>query len=587
MKKQLINYAIAIGSLGLVYLASSFAPQVFAFLGQNSEHELLSIFFVLAVILILSFVVFYISNATKLPSFVIAIFFGMAAHNALASLTEQHQILGAIVGFGATLILFGGGLETPFKNFKKLFLKIFLLSFPGLLLTAFLFSFSVLGISQAFGTPLPMIVAVLLGAVLASTDPAAIIPVLKALRFNNRATKDIIISESAVTDVTGTLLTVTFLALVAKGANYVSVTDWYSKIFTLDSGVLLLRQIVFGILFGVIGFACLELLQRVKRGHEREFEADSAFFLFIPVVIFTIALALGGSGYLAAFIAGLLFHLKEHLHETERFFNHIIEAFFKPIIFILLGALVNPHELIAYAGIGIAVSVVFMFVIRPITVGLMLAPFTFFGRDRMSWRELLFISFVRETGAIPAVLMVTIASLKFGDITGLVAIGMWVILLTLIVEPILTPTVARILRVAEPITDTAKVALGSSPLVVLGTRGRSFIERLPIVARWALKHGIDRVTILLCLEDKYSETVSREIEQEALVVCRRLNETLMNEGQAALTFSFLSRTGFLQKNIDELSTADSAVTAIFVGRKMLDYRLNEIRQLHVPIYFIE
>ena len=356
-------------SLATVITVSNFTPRLYGFFKLSSEHALIEIFFLVGSIFALSFIVFYISHVTSLPSFVIAIFFGIASHELLQPIVENREVLGGLVGFGATLILFSGGLETPFTNFKKLFFKIFSLSFPGLLLTAILFSTTIVILNGWFNLSVPVMVAVLLGAVLASTDPAAIIPILKRLRFKNRATKDIIISESAVTDVTGTLLTIAFLGIIATaskigGVSNYNILDWYEKILSFESGTILLKQVVFGILMGVIGYACLEILQRFKKGHDREFEADSAFFLFVPVIIFTIAIALGGSGYLSAFIAGLLFNLTKNLHETERFFNHVVDGFFKPTIFILLGALVDIHDLIDYAGIGLAAAFIFMYAAR-------------------------------------------------------------------------------------------------------------------------------------------------------------------------------------------------------------------------------
>jgi len=115
-----------------------------------------------------------------------------------------------------------------------------------------------------------------------------------------------------------------------------------------------------------------------------------------------------------------------------------------------LGALVDLHALIAYAPIGIIVALIFMFVVRPAMVFTMLGVYGFVrGPHGLSVQELLFISFVRETGAIPAVLLVTAVARVTASANGLVEIGMWVILLTLVLAPPLTPYVARKLGVAD------------------------------------------------------------------------------------------------------------------------------------------
>lgn len=587
--KKYIPYLQLAGMLGITLILNYFAHDILHLLDHGSEAALLTAFFSFSILAVLSFVVFHSSQETVLPPFVVAIFFGLSAQSLLEPIIHNKIVLGDIVAFGATLILFSGGLETPFVNFKKLFWKIASLSFPGLILTAFLFSFVVMGLAQVFSTPIALSVAALLGAVLASTDPAAIIPILKSLRFKNRDTKDIIVSESALTDVTGTLLTVAFLGLLTAGATFGSIGEWYRALGTGSSMFILAKQIGFGVLFGGLGFGLLYGLSKLKEKHKVEYEADAAFFLFVPIVIFTFAVAFGGSGYLAAFVAGLLYMLTKHLHDTERFFNHVIEGFLKPIIFLLLGALVDVQSLISYAGIGILCALIFMFVLRPLSVFISLVPFLKFGANKLSIREILFISFVRETGAIPAVLLVTIVSLGLPGMEALVPIGMWVILLTLIIEPPLTPWVASKLQVATPITDEKKLDLdqGDMPFVVLGSRGKSFKDRLGFVVNWADKHRISRVVILHCLEDNYTPELAEEIKKEAEELFEKINTARRAEGKIDIEFEHISRTGFLQNNIDQLAHERSEVTAIFVGRKVLDYRLKEIQHLQVPLFFID
>jgi cell volume regulation protein A len=138
------------------------------------------------------------------------------------------------------------------------------------------------------------------------------------------------------------------------------------------------------------------------------------------------------------------------MKEIEHFFYQVIDGVAKPAIFVLVGALVDIHALIAYAPVGILAAVIFMFVLRPLMVFLMLGIYLIVPGERgLTAKELLFISFVRETGAIPAVLLVTAVARMTSPVNGLVEVGMWVILLTLVIAPPLTPYVARRLGVAE------------------------------------------------------------------------------------------------------------------------------------------
>jgi NhaP-type Na+/H+ and K+/H+ antiporter len=294
---------------------------------------------------------------------------------------------------------------------------------------------------------------------------------------------------------------------------------------------------------------------------------------------------MGGSGYLAAFVAGLIFHITEHLKQTEKFFNNLVDGFMKPIIFILLGALVDLPSLIAYAPIGISVALIFMFIIRPIAVFLSLGAFKYFGNEKLTIRDLLFISFVRETGAIPAVLMLTIVALGLPGVEGLVEIGMWSILLTLIIEPLLTPTVAKLLNVAEIMQDEKPVVLSKTPVIMLVTRGKSFIDRFPIVNDWAIKHNISKISVMLCLEDKYSPELEKEIEKEANALFEKTKAKMGSVKE--IKYRFISRKGSLTDNITDISKNDHRIISIFVGKKMLDFYPREIRELSIPFYFLD
>jgi NhaP-type Na+/H+ or K+/H+ antiporter len=394
-----------------------------------------------------SFASFYATRGTPLPSFVVAIALGIAGHTLFAPVVASAPVLSALVTGSAAIILFGGGLEMPLRNFLRLLSKIALLAVPGVAISGFAFSSVVAGIGPGLGFSVAGPVVILLGAILASTDPAAIIPVLEPVRFKRRDTKDIVVAESALNDVVGTLLTSAFLVLPLAS---LTIPSAYAALATPGNLRFLAEQTFFGAVCGVGGFAMLWLLAKIKRAHTESFGADQVYFLGTPIIAFVAASLLGGSGFLAAFLAGLLFHAEEHMHEIERFFFQVVDGVAKPVIFLLVGAMVDIHALIAYAPLGIAAALIFMFAIRPAMVFLMLGMFALFpGRPSgLSWRELLFISFVRETGAIPAVLLVT-AVAHMAGLTGLVEIGMWVILLTLVIAPPLTPYVARKLGVAD------------------------------------------------------------------------------------------------------------------------------------------
>ncbi len=424
------------------------APFVGPIVAANPERELVEHMLAPAILLLIGFVCHYLSHRSPVPSFVLAIGLGLACRPLLEPFIHNELNLKMAVTAAATLILFQGGLETSFRNFRKLFPKIFLLAFPGVLLTGFLLSNAILMGARWLGVEVTVPVALLLGAILASTDPAAIIPLLQGVKFRNQDTKDIAVSESALNDVVGALLTTVFLGIVMAGGAVDSIQTAYQGLVSVEQLQFLAEQFVIGTAWGVVGYVLIRLLARHKRSHEQTYAVDTALFSSIPIVVFGLALLFHGSGYLAAFVAGLLAHMEPHLEKIEEFFNDTIDGFAKPIIFGLLGSLVELDGLLQYASIGLAAAAVFILVIRPLMVFSMLGGFG--ALRKMTFGQLAFLSSVRETGAIPAVLLISVSALNVPNAPMIVAIGMWVILCTLIVLPVLTPRFARLTGVAEP-----------------------------------------------------------------------------------------------------------------------------------------
>ena len=167
------------------------------------------------------------------------------------------------------------------------------------------------------------------------------------------------------------------------------------------------------------------------------------FLIGVALTSFALSNLWGGSGYLAVFITGLLFELGHTEHKVEEFLVNLVDGFIKPAVFVILGALILPSFL-GVAGLGLIVSILFMFIIRPIAVFGSLAWFV--GKKGFAMRDLLFLDAVRETGVIPAVLLVSYAPrLPDGELA--FSIGTWVILSTLIVLPLITKWWAKRLNV--------------------------------------------------------------------------------------------------------------------------------------------
>jgi potassium/hydrogen antiporter len=262
----------------------------------------------------------------------------------------------------------------------------------GVLITA-----AITALAAHYFLKLPMIPALLLGAVIASTDPATLVPVFKQVRVRERLAQ-LVTSESAFNDAMGAILTFTVLGM-ALG------TREFSLLSSMQS---LLLQVGIGIGAGVV----LGYLAAFLTGHHRYgfFREDAPLVTLMAVAgAYLGADDMHASGFMAVFVAGILmgnrelfgFKLEPNEHRRIIEYVDITSLVMRVFIFVLLGAQVNFSLIGAHLWASLAVVVIFMLVARPITVLLCAAPDR---RARWSWRELLFMCWTRETGVIPGAL---------------------------------------------------------------------------------------------------------------------------------------------------------------------------------------
>ncbi len=575
----------------VLLMAPNFSKFLTGFIeGQSDDGHKLMVLVTIILVFSVGFIVYYLAKSTFIPSFVLVILFGFAAKDLFQPIFYDQFTINVITTLGAVYILFGGGLETPFKNFKKLFRYIFSLAFVGTFITSISLSWIIVVVAKLAGFEISLPAIIVLGTALASTDPAAIIPCFENLVFKKHRVKYIAISESALNDVIGAILTIAFLTLFQNGLDVSSIGEAYGFLLTADTFFLLAKSVVVGIIVGVLGYYILEFWNKFKQRSQAEEETDNAFFLAIPILTFAIGELFGGpgSGFLAAFLSALLFSLSDHIKHVEHYFNSTVKSFMKPMIFIILGSLIDLPKLIEFAPIGIIVAIIFMFVLRPIVVFSTLGPFVGKG-EKLSIRELIFLSFVRETGVIPAVLLITLAGSGIASAEVILPIGMWVILLTLLIEPPLTPWLAKRLKVAdridpEPITQLGG---GTQPTAVLVSRGASFARRLPNVVDWAVKHNIFSVAILHSPEEKYSDEYVQEKQEIADALFLKINKDRANKQEKEIRFEYISSQGYLQDNIQRYIDTHENISIIFAGKRMLDIRSKDIKELSVPFLFID
>lgn len=430
-------------AFGLSFLVQQFPTLTGAFtLGASSFYLSLSL------LLVAGYGVHFIAPKTDVPVFVWAILLGIALQVPLTSIASDGGMLLVVIELLATFVLFASGIHVPVKNFKKYFAPIAALSLVGTILTVFFFAMVLSLLSLLYGFTVSAIALLILAAILSSIDPTTIIPTLDHLHFRKPFLRDIAVSESAVNDVVGIILTRFFLiaALGTTSVAAISVQENFSPLLSKIAFNNIALETLWGILIGFLGAWILKTWgESVGKKHW----SDPALFFIVPIFCFALGSLFGGAGFIAAFVAGLLFESEAHTKEVHVYFEKIIDRFMKPVVFILLGVLVPLVMFMDTMLVGALAAIIFMFAIRPLVVFLSLSPWMISKKALLNWREVLFLSFMRETGTIPAILLLYAVASQFADIAYIFALGVWIILYTLIIEPSLTPLLAKRLEVAK------------------------------------------------------------------------------------------------------------------------------------------
>jgi cell volume regulation protein A len=283
----------------------------------------------------------------------------------------------AVGSIALALILFDGGLRTRLATFRNVLAPSVMLATVGVLITTFLtapVARFVLGIGW--------IEALLVGAVVASTDAAAVFLLINAgglrLRPRVRATLEV---ESGTNDPFAVFLALLLVEILSIGGQ-----SWSHAFVTL------FRDMALGCVIGYGGGRIITLvLNRLSlaQGLHAPFVAVSA------LVVFAFANALHSSGFLAVYLAGLVVGNRQtRAHNSVVVFLDAITWLAQIVMFVLLGLLVWPERLAGSLTGAIVVALVLMLIARPAAVFLCLAPFTY------QWREKLFISWVGLRGAV-------------------------------------------------------------------------------------------------------------------------------------------------------------------------------------------
>ena len=442
-----MNYAKIAGLFVLAFLLNRAAPAILerlAMLG-GTETAIANSLWCLGLFLVFGGACSTLAEGSVFPNFTLQLLVGIVLHDALAPIASQIMLSVVVCTALAAIILKGGGDELDRLDVVKIAFPTVMIAVVGYLITFFVM-FPLLMLMGLDGKT-----AALLGAILGSTDPAALIPTLKRIVFKDeyKRLSSISVAESALNDAVGAIFTAAVAAMILAGASVDTMGGLVSGMFSAENMLTLGGQFLFGTVAGVMGWAAMYAYEVYKsRDHERnvgETTYDFAIVLAVPLLTFLLAQAIHGNGFLAAFVAGLLAnynHGKKYFHTTLHTMEIQVESIAKPTIFMMVGPFVALGDLWHTAALGLLVSVVFILVARPVAVMLSMLP------TDLSMKDKLFMSIVRETGVIPVVLaVITVA--QFPELTLLMPLTAWVVIWTLTLLPAVTPWWSRKLGVVQ------------------------------------------------------------------------------------------------------------------------------------------
>lgn len=347
---------------------------------------------------------------------------------------EDAQFIGMIA---MSIILFSGGMDTKYQDIKPVLTPGVILSTVGVLLTTLLTGVFIYFLSRWSRTniELTLMASFLLAATMSSTDSASVFNLLRSQRMNLKENlRPMLELESGSNDPMAYMLTIVLIQIISSG----------SELSLALIGRDLLVQFLIG---GIVGYAfgrfAVWLVNRINLSNSSLYPI---LLLSIVFATFTITDLLKGNGYLAVYIVGVIVGNAKLVYRKEiNTFMDGLTWLFQIIMFLSLGLLVNPHEMIDIAAVALLIGLFMIVVARPVSVFACLLPFR-----KISNKARLFVSWVGLRGAVPIIFATYPVIAKIEGSQQLFNIVFFITLLSLVVQGTSISYVARKLHLDLP-----------------------------------------------------------------------------------------------------------------------------------------
>ena len=353
---------------------------------------------------------------------------GLQFHN-----VDEAQFIGMVA---LSIILFSGGMDTRFNDIRPILAQGIMLSTVGVLLTAFFTGFFIWWISGMSWSNIafPITTSLLLAATMSSTDSASVFAILRSqnihLKHNLRPMLEL---ESGSNDPMAYMLTIVLIQLVqASGMSGGDIALSFA-----------IQFIVGGALGYVLGRAAVFMLNRLNIDNQSLYPILLLAFVFFT---FSVTDLFKGNGYLAVYVAGMIVGNNKIKYRKEiTTFMDGLSWLFQIIMFLCLGLLVNPHEMLEVALVALLIGIFMIFIGRPLSVFLCLLPFR-----QMTVRSRMFVSWVGLRGAVPIIFATYPVVSEIPGADQIFNIVFFITLVSLVFQGMTIAKVARMLHLDLP-----------------------------------------------------------------------------------------------------------------------------------------
>jgi len=355
-----------------------------------------------------------LSSITNIPSFLIFLTIGMiAGREGPGGINFNNYQVAQWLGIIAlSFILFSGGLDTKFSKIKNVAISGILLSVFGVIITTVIVTFFCYYLLK-----IDFKISFLIGAIISSTDASAVFMSLKSKQYKLKQSVEALLElESGSNDPTAVFLTISAITIIIT--NEINI---YS--FLLD----FFRQMLLGLFIGYgLGKLSQKFINKIKLDYDGIYPVITFALVFFT---YSISDVLKGNGFLSVYICGIILGNSNIVHKNSLVrFHDGLSWIMQVTMYVLLGLIVTPSEILNIALYGVVVSFVLILIARPASVHLVLFL------SKFKFKEQALISWVGLRGAVPIVLAIFPTIYNISDSSFVFNIVFFVVLTSTLIQ---------------------------------------------------------------------------------------------------------------------------------------------------------